>query len=165
MKFHTERHKHYCGMDLHAKSMHLCISNQEGDILFHKDIRATKEHFLRAVKPYIEDLVVAVECIFWRYWLADLCAKHKFSFVLAHALYMKAIHGGKAKNDKIDSAKINALLRGPVPKAYVYPPLMRATRDLMRRRGYFVRKRAELMAPSNDQSTIQFTRYRRTIRS
>ncbi len=27
-----------------------------------------------------------------------------------HALYMKAIHGGKAKNDKIDSEKIARLL-------------------------------------------------------
>ena len=33
-------------------------------------------------------------------------------FVLGHALSMKAIHGGKAKNDKIDSQKIAALLRG-----------------------------------------------------
>lgn len=147
MKFYRQKHKHYCGIDLHAKSMYICISNQEGDILLHKNTRATREHFLRIVKPYMDDLVVAVECIFCWYWLADLCAKHKISFVLAHALYMKAIHGGKAKNDKIDSAKINVLLRGGmVPKAYVYPPLMRSTRDLMRRRGYFVRKRAELMA-------------------
>ena len=31
-------------------------------------------------------------------------------FVLGHTLYMKAIHGGKAKNDKIDSEKIARLL-------------------------------------------------------
>jgi hypothetical protein len=31
------------------------------------------------------------------YWLADLCAQEKVHFVLGHALYMKAIHGGKAK--------------------------------------------------------------------
>jgi hypothetical protein len=30
---------------------------------------------------------------------------------LGHALYMKAIHGGKAKNDKIDSHKIAVLVR------------------------------------------------------
>jgi hypothetical protein len=34
---------------------------------------------------------------------------------------MKAIHGGKAKNDKIDAYKIAALLRGGmIPQAYVY---------------------------------------------
>jgi transposase len=60
---------------------------------------------------------------------------------------MKAIHGGKAKNDKIDSQKIAALLRGGMlPQAYVYPAKMRATRDLLRRRTHLMRKRAELLA-------------------
>jgi hypothetical protein len=35
---------------------------------------------------------------------------------------MKAIHGGNAQNDKIDSHKIAVLLRGGMlPQAYVYP--------------------------------------------
>ena len=39
------------------------------------------------------------------------------------------------------------LLRGGMlPMAYVYPPEMRATRDLLRRRMYLVRKRVELFA-------------------
>jgi len=60
---------------------------------------------------------------------------------------MKAIHGGKAKNDKIDSHKIAILLRGGlVPQAYVYPAAMRSTRDLLRRRLHLVRKRGELLA-------------------
>ena len=67
--------------------------------------------------------------------------------MLGHALYMKAIHGGKAKNDTIDSQKIAALLRGGMlPQAYVYPAQMRATRDLLRRRTHLMRKRAELLA-------------------
>jgi transposase len=67
--------------------------------------------------------------------------------VLGHALYMKAIHGGKAKNDKIDSQKIAALLRGGMlPQAYAYPAQMRASRDLLRRRTHLMRKRAELLA-------------------
>jgi hypothetical protein len=32
--------------------------------------------------------------------------------VLGHALYLKAIHGGKAQNDRIDAQQIAALLRG-----------------------------------------------------
>lgn len=69
------------------------------------------------------------------------------AFVLGHALYMKAIHGGKAKNDKLDAYKSAVLLRGGMlPQAYVYPAEMRATRDLLRRRCHLVRKRAELWA-------------------
>jgi transposase len=60
---------------------------------------------------------------------------------------MKAIHGGKAKNDKIDSHKIAVLLRGGMlPQAYVYPAAMRSTRDLLRRRLHLVRKRGQLLA-------------------
>src|SRR5258707_10744494 len=81
------------------------------------------------------------------YWLADLCAEHCIPLVLGHALSMQAIHGGKAKNDKIDAHKIAVLLRGGMlPQAYVYPSEMRATRDLLRRRCHLVRKRAELLA-------------------
>jgi hypothetical protein len=40
---------------------------------------------------------------------------------------MKAIHGGKAENDRIDAYKIAYLLRGGnIPMAYVYPSEMRA---------------------------------------
>ena len=62
------------------------------------------------VGPYRDDLVVAAECMFTWYWLADVCAAEGITFVLGHALAMKAIHGGKAKNDKIDSHKIAGLL-------------------------------------------------------
>jgi transposase len=60
---------------------------------------------------------------------------------------MKAIHGGKAKNDTIDAHKIAVLLRGGMlPQASVYPAAMRATRDLLRRRMHLMRQRAELLA-------------------
>jgi transposase len=147
MRFYTKQHKFYCGIDLHARSMYLCILNQEGEILLHRNMPAGPEPFLKAIAPYREDLVVCVECIFTWYWLADLCAREGLPFVLGHALYMKAIHGGKAKNDKIDAQKIAVLRRGGMlPQAYVYPAEMRATRDLLRRRIHLTRKRAELLA-------------------
>ena len=126
--------------------MYVCILSQDGEILLHRNMKTSPESFLKAIAPYREDLVVAVECIFTWYWLADLCAQEQIPFVLGHALYMKAIHGGKAKNDKIDAHKIAVLLRGGMlPQAYVYPAEMRATRDLLRRRMYLTRKRAELL--------------------
>src|SRR5262249_1193610 len=107
----------------------------------------TPDLFLKAIAPYREDMAVPVECIFTWYWPADLCGKRNIPFVLGHALYMKAIHGGKAKNDKIDAHKIAVLLRGGMlPMAYVYPALMRSTRDLLRRRMHLMRKRSELLA-------------------
>ena len=147
MRFYTKPHRHSCGIDLHAKTMYVCILNQEGETVLHRNLPSAPDAFLRAIAPYRDDLVVAVECIFTWYWLADLCAREGIPFVLGHALYMKAIHGGKAKNDKIDAHKIAVLLRGGMlPMAYVYPAEMRATRDLLRRRCHLMCKRAELLA-------------------
>ena len=146
MRFYTKQHLYYCGIDLHARSMYLCILDPQGEILLHRNMPCTPELFLKAIAPYREDIAVAVECIFTWYWLADLYAKENIPFVLGHALYMKAIHGGKAKNDKIDAHKIAVLLRGGMlPMAYVYPALMRSTRDLLRRRMHLMRKRSELL--------------------
>ncbi len=66
-------------------------------------------------------------------------------YILGYALYMKAIHGGNAKNDRVDSYKIANLIRGGnFPLAYTYPKEMRATRDLLRRRMKPVRDGANL---------------------
>jgi transposase len=147
MRFYTQQHDFYCGIDLHARSMYLCILDRDGKIVLHRNMPCSPERFLEAIAPFRSNLVVGVECIFCWYWLADLCAAEKIDFVLGHALYMKSIHGGKAKNDKIDSHKIATLLRGGMfPLAYVYPNQMRATRDLLRRRMRLMRERAQLLA-------------------
>ena len=97
MRFYTNAHAFYCGIDLHARSVYVCIIDHQGEVRLHRN--------------------------------------------------MKAIHGGKAKNDRIDSRKIAALIRGGTfPTAYVYPAEMRATRDLLRRRNHLTRKRAELIS-------------------
>jgi hypothetical protein len=112
MRFYTTQHPFYCGLDLHARTMYVCILNQNSEVLVHRNMKTSPEAFLNVIAPYRQGSVVAVECMFTWYWLADLCADAGIPFVLGHALYMKAIHGGKAKNDTIDSQKIAALLRG-----------------------------------------------------
>jgi transposase len=165
MNFYTQEHRYYCGIDLHARSMYVCILDQAGEVVLHQNLPAAPGPFLEAIAPYREDIVVAVECIFTWYWLADLCRSEKIPFVLGHALYMKAIHGGKAKNDKIDSRKIAGLLRGGMlPQAYVYPREMRATRDLLRRRTYLVRRRSDLLAHiQNTNSQCNLAEFGRKI--
>jgi hypothetical protein len=124
--------------------MYVCILRHDGETLLHRHMKAAPEPFLTAVAPYREGLVVAVECLFTWYWLADLCAEQAIPCVLGHALDMKAIHGGNAKHDRIDAHKIAALLRGgPMPQASVQPRRMRAMRDLVRRRNHLMPKRDE----------------------
>lgn len=147
MNFYHSTHRHYCGIDLHARSLYVCIIDQQGEVLLHKEIKARPEPLLALLEPFRDDLVVGVECMHCWYWISDLCEKQGIYFILGHALYMKAIHGGKTKNDRIDSFKIAMLMRGGnFPLAYVYPKEMRATRDLLRRRTRIVRHGAMLKA-------------------
>jgi transposase len=143
---------------LHARSMYLCIIDHQGEVVLHRNVPAEPKPFLQALAPYRLDIVVRVECIFTWYWLADLCQQEGISFILGHALYLKAIRGGKAKNDRIDSRKIAAILRGgTLPPAYVYLAEMRATRDLLRRRNYLMRWRVDLVSHiqnTNSQAAI-----------
>src|SRR5262245_32291116 len=146
MRFYTREHRFYGGIDLHARSMHLCVLDHGGTAVFDRNLPSRPESLLRALAPFRDGLVVGAECMFAWYWVADLCQQHGIPFVLGHALYMKAIHGGKAKSDRIDAGKIARLLRGGnFPLAYAYPKGMRETRDLLRRRTYLVRQRAELL--------------------
>jgi hypothetical protein len=63
MRFYTKQHKAYCGIDLHARTMYVCILSHDGEILLHRRMKAAPEPFLKAVAPYREGLVVAVACL------------------------------------------------------------------------------------------------------
>lgn len=154
MRFYNNSHPFYCGIDLHAKSLYVCIVDDQGETVVHKNIKACPQQLHRLVSPYIGNIVIGVECMHCWYWVSDWCADNAIDFVLGHALYMKAIHGGKAKNDKIDAYKIARLLRGGnFPLAYNYPRAMRATRDLLRRRTKLVRYSGELKAHVKNTAT------------
>src|SRR5215510_8115773 len=147
MRFYTTQHPFYCGLDLHARSMYVCVLSQDGAIRLHRNRQAAPEPFLKAVAPYRDGLVVAVECLFPWYWLADLCAQEGMPFVLGQALSMQAMHGGKAQHDQSDAQKLAAVLRGGMlPQTSGSPAPMRDTRALLRRRPHLMRKRSALLA-------------------
>ena len=39
MQFYTKQHKHNCGVDLHARTMYVCIIDVQGNILKTRNIR------------------------------------------------------------------------------------------------------------------------------
>ena len=82
MRFYTRQHVHYCGIDLHARSLYVCILDQEGKTLVHRKLTCDREQLLKTLAPYREDLAVAVECLFCWYWVADLCAEHGILLVI-----------------------------------------------------------------------------------
>jgi transposase len=147
MNLYQTKTKFNCGIDLHGRNMYACVMDSKGKVLIHHNIKRNDfDYFLRLVDSYRSDLTVACESTFNWYWLADACKDNGINFVLGHALYMKAIHGTKTKNDRVDSKKIAHLLRSNMlPEAYCCSVEKRPIRDLLRRRIYFVRQRAQLL--------------------
>jgi len=148
MKYYTSTTEFNCGIDLHARQMYVCVMDRQGKKLVHTNVKDNDfQFFLKLIEPYKHSLTVCCECMFGWYWLSDACQAAGLTFVLAHALYVKAIHGGKNKNDRIDSEKLTHLLRSNlIPPAYVYPSPGRPLRALLRQRVLFVRNRAQLLA-------------------
>jgi transposase len=148
MKYYTSTTEYNCGIDLHAHQMYVCVMDRQGKKLVHCNIKNNDfDYFLKLVEAYKHSLTVCCECMFGWYWLADACQAAGLTFVLAHALYVKAIHGGKNKNDRIDSEKLTHLLRSNlIPPAYVYPAAQRPLRALLRQRVFYVWRRSELLA-------------------
>jgi hypothetical protein len=70
----NRQHRHYCGIDLPVKTMYVCILDAAGQVLVHRNVKSTLEAFLEVVVPYRDPRVVAAECMFTWYWLADVCA-------------------------------------------------------------------------------------------
>ncbi|MBM4149758.1 MAG: IS110 family transposase [Lentisphaerae bacterium] len=136
MKYYTTTTEYNCGIDLHARQMYACLMDRQGKVMLHTNIQGNDfNYFLQRVQPYRHDLTVVSECTFNWYWLADACEAAGIKFVLAHALYAAHIHGGKNKNDRIDSEKLAHLLRSNlIPPAYIYPSERRPIRALLRQR-------------------------------
>jgi Transposase len=129
---YTTQHQFYGGIDLHARRLSVCMLKQDGEIVTHGNLKTDPEALLKVIAPYRADRVIAVECVFTWSWLADLCAREGLPFVLGHALYMQAMHGGQAKHDRLDADTIAVLLRGGMlPQAYAYPAARRATREAL----------------------------------
>ena len=55
MRFYPHQHPFYCGIDLHARTLYLCILNRDGEILLHRNMPAGPAPFLKAIAPYRED--------------------------------------------------------------------------------------------------------------
>ena len=112
MRFYKNQHQFYIGIDLLARTMYICVINNSGETVFHKNMECSRDNLELVTNTFGKDIVVGVECIFTWYWVADFCAERGIDFALGHAYYMKSIHGGKTKSDKIDSEKIANMLRG-----------------------------------------------------
>ena len=63
MRFSTQQHPFSCGIDLHARTMSVCIRDQAGETRLHRNMTTTPEALLKAIAPYRTQIVLAKDCV------------------------------------------------------------------------------------------------------
>ena len=47
MRYYTGQHQHYCGIDLHAAILYVCILDAAGEIRVHRNVKSNGVHLRR----------------------------------------------------------------------------------------------------------------------
>jgi hypothetical protein len=78
MRFYDRQHRFYAGIDLPSRTMHRCVLDAHGRVVFDRNLPCRPDPFLAAIAPFRADVIVGVECLFGWYWLADRCQEENF---------------------------------------------------------------------------------------
>lgn len=135
------------GIDLHSNNVMVGLVDQEGRRLAHQKMECDLKQIVEFLKPYKERIEsVAVESTYNWYWLVDGLKAQSFPVVLANPAKIAQYSGIKHADDKNDAFFLAELLRLKIlPTGYVYDPILRPVRDLLRRRMSLVHQRTALM--------------------
>jgi hypothetical protein len=85
MRFDTGQHRFYCGVDLHTRTLSLCVLDAAGAAAREATLPPEPDRRPATLAPYRDGPVVGCECLFARSWPADLSAAAQIPFVLGHA--------------------------------------------------------------------------------
>jgi hypothetical protein len=158
MRFYTQPHRFYWGSDRHARTMYVCILNREGEIVGHRNMKASPDALLKVMVPYRKELGVAVE---WTLHVVlagrPVCPGRDPVCPGPCPLHAGHARGQGHTRHKRCPHDCGAAPGGMRPHAYVDPAERRAPRDLVRRRMSLIRQRAALLThvqQSNSQSNL-----------
>jgi transposase len=135
------------GIDLHSNNAMVGLVDQEGRRLAHQKLDCDLQQIVAFLNPYKERLEqVAVESTYNWYWLVDGLNAQGYPVVLANPAKIDQYSGIKHADDKNDAFFLAELSRLKIlPTGYVYDPLWRPVRDLLRRRMSLVHQRTALL--------------------
>jgi hypothetical protein len=64
MRFYTQQHQTYGGLDWPARTLYVGILSQAGESVVHRHMKAHPEALLKVMAPSRDDRVIAVACVF-----------------------------------------------------------------------------------------------------
>jgi hypothetical protein len=62
MRFYTGQHQYDCGIDLHARTMYLCILHQQVRVGLHGNVRCDPELFLESGGEAVSPTSDSIRC-------------------------------------------------------------------------------------------------------
>jgi transposase len=137
----------YGGIDLHSRISWLVILDGALKVVRQTKLGNDLLNFLRVLEPYRAELAgLAVESTPNWYWLVDGLQEAGYRMHLTNTCAVQQYSGLKYTDDRHDARWLAHLLAlGILPEGYIYPAHERPLRDLLRRRGFLVRKRTSLL--------------------
>ena len=135
------------GIDLHSNNLMIGLVDQDGRRLKHQKVECDLKQVDSVLKPFKRRLRnIAVESTYNWYWLVDGLRGLSYPVVLANPARIDQYSGIKHADDKNDAYFLAELLRlNILPTGYIYDPVLRPVRDLLRRRLSLVHQRTALM--------------------
>ncbi len=65
MNLYQTQHQFYCGIDLHAKQMYVCVIDQAGKKLLHRNYKTCQaDKFFADIERFGNDIVIGCESTF-----------------------------------------------------------------------------------------------------
>src|SRR5262245_44437382 len=130
----------YVGIDLHKKTITLCIVNQQRQVLVRKTFLCCQPvksgEFFAALGPF-QAVVEATASYEWLWQLLEPLAER---LVLAHPKKLRVIAESTRKSDKLDAQVLAEFLAlDMIPEAYRPTPRQRQHRSLVRQREFLRR--------------------------
>jgi transposase len=131
----------FVGIDLHKKTISLCVVNQERTVLHRQNFRCADPDRIRAFCAGLGSFQAVVEATASYEWLWLLLEPLAQRLVLAHPKKLRIIAESTRKSDKLDAQVLAEFLAlGMIPEAYRPTPRQRQHRALVRQRCYLRRR-------------------------
>jgi transposase len=131
----------FVGIDLHKKTISLCVVNQERDILDRKRFYCCEPKRIVGFFEGLGSFQAVVEATASYEWLVSLLEPMADRVVLAHPKKMRVIAESTRKSDKLDAQILAEFLAlDMIPESYRPSKRERAHRILVRQRCYLSRR-------------------------
>ena len=127
----------FVGIDLHKKTISLCVVDQERNVLNRRQIYCSEPDRIVAFFEQLGPFRAVVEATASYEWLIELIEPMADRVVLAHPKKLRIIAESTRKSDKLDAQVLAEFLAlDMIPQAYRPTPRQREHRVLVRHRHY-----------------------------